>query len=137
MKTLKKILAGLFLLIGIPMGLAFSIDLINPNVSQKDKENSITALFLFAIPSTGVGSWFVWSLYQEKQRKKQEIERQREQLFLQLLEEKQGNITITSFALVAQISIEEAKEYLDIKAQQLQANFESTNEGGIIYKFPL
>lgn len=61
---------------------------------------------------------------------------EREQLFLRLLQQGEGAITVTKFALSAQISIEEAKLYLDEKATQLNANFEANDKEGLIYRFP-
>jgi hypothetical protein len=136
MKTLKQILAGLFLIIGLSILLLGTIDLVNPNTTQKDKEGSLAAIVVFSLPSTAIATWLIWSLKQDSQQKLKQIETEKEQIFLKLLQETDGEITITKFALSAQISMEEAKEYLDIKAQQLNANFEPSNDGGIIYNFP-
>ena len=136
MKKLKKIFAGLLLIIGVSITSLVSIDFLNPNSTQEDKEGALAAVFLFGVPSTAIGSWLLWSLKQDDKQRINQLEQQKEQIFLNLSQETEGKITITQFALTAQISIEEAKEYLDIKAKQLDANFEVSNEGGIVYKFP-
>jgi predicted transcriptional regulator len=136
MKTLKKIFVSFFLVIAFSILLLGTIDLVNPNATKKDKEGGLAAIVLFGLPSTAIATWLIWSLKQDSQQKLKQIETEKEQIFLKLLQETDGEITITKFALSAQISIEEAKEYLDIKAKQLDAHFEPTNEGGIIYKFP-
>jgi hypothetical protein len=45
-------------------------------------------------------------------------------------------MTVTGFALSAQIPIDQAKLYLDEKAKQLSANLKVTDDGVIVYKFP-
>jgi predicted transcriptional regulator len=136
MKTIKKIFAGFFLIIGLSILLIGTIELVNPNSTKKDKEGGLAAIVVFSLPSTAIATWLIWSLKQDYRQKVKQIETAKEQVFLQLLQETEGKITITKFALSANISIEEAKEYLDIKSQQLNGDFEASDEGGIIYKFP-
>lgn len=137
MKTLKKIFAVFFLITGLSITVLFAIDLVNPNTTAKDKEDAVAAALLFGLPSTAVGAWLVWSLRQQHQQEVHNIEQQKEQIFLKILQAHNGEIMIAKFALETQMSIQEAKEYLDLKAQQLDASFEPGNEGGIIYKFTI
>jgi hypothetical protein len=136
MNTIKKITAGIFLIIGISILLLGTIDLANPKATNKNKEGALAAIVLFSIPSTSLGAWIVWSLRQQHLKQVKQLNLEKEQLFLHLLQEHQGEITITQFALTAQISIEAAKLYLDEKAKQLNANFEANDDKGIVYKFP-
>jgi hypothetical protein len=136
MKVFKKITAGIFLIIGLSILLLGSIDLINPNATKKDKEGSLAAIVLFSLPSTSLGAWIVWSLRQQHLKQAKQLNLDKEQQFLRIIEQHEGEITVTKFALAAQIPIEEAKLYLDQKAKQLNAEFEASNEGGIIYRFP-
>lgn len=136
LKTLKKIFAGVFLITGLSILLLGTIDLANPKSTKENKEGTLAAIVLFSLPSTAIGTWLVWSLYQQHQQQIKQLNLEREQQFLRLLQQQEGEITVTSFALSAQISIEEAKFYLDQKAKQLGANFEASDEKGIIYRFP-
>ncbi|MBS9393986.1 MAG: hypothetical protein HEQ29_12825 [Dolichospermum sp. LBC05a] len=136
MKILKKIFAGSFLVIGLAILLLGTIDLIDSNKSKDDKEGALAAIVVFGIPSTAIGTWIIWGLRQQYQQKLKQLQLEREQLFLRLLQQEEGRVTITKFALAAQISIEEAKQYLDEKAKQLNANFEPSDNEGIIYIFP-
>ncbi|MGM3309768.1 hypothetical protein ACSQ6I_27930 [Anabaena sp. WFMT] len=136
MKLLKKIFAGSFLIIGLAILLLGTMELIDSNKSKEDKEGALAAIVVFGIPSTTIGTWIIWSLHQQHQQKLKQFQLEREQLFLRLLQQEEGRVTITKFALFAQISIEEAKQYLDEKAKQLNANFETSDQEGIIYKFP-
>jgi type II secretory pathway pseudopilin PulG len=136
MKTLKKILAGSFLTFGLAILLLGTLDLINSKKTSADKEGSLAALVIFGLPSTAIGTWLFWSLRQQHEKQLKEINLAKEQLFLRLLQQEKGELTVTKFALSAQISIEEAKLYLDEKAKQLNASFEISDQEGIIYRFP-
>nr|ALT22108.1 hypothetical protein [Anabaena sp. XPORK13A] len=136
MNTIKKITAGIFLTIGIAILILGTVDLINPKSSKQDKDGSFAAMVLFGLPSTTLGTWIIWSLHQQNQQKINQLNLEKEQLLLNLIQQYEGEITIAKFALAAQITIEEAKLYLNEKAKQLNGNFEASNEGGIIYKFP-
>jgi len=136
MKTFKKILAGSFLSIGLAILLLGTLDLIDSKKTSKYKEDSLAAIVIFGLPSTAIGTWIFWSLRQQHQKQLKQLDLAKEQLFLRLLQQEEGEITVTKFALSAQISIEESKLYLDEKAKQLNANFEASDKEGIIYRFP-
>ncbi len=136
MKTLKKLTAGFFLMIGLAIIILGTVDLSSSKTTQDDKDGALAALVIFGVPATVFGGWIFRGLQQENQQKIKQLSQSKEQMFLQVLEEGNKPITITSFALAAQISIEESKQYLDEQALKLNADFDSTEEGGIIYKFP-
>ncbi|MEQ9621211.1 hypothetical protein [Coleofasciculus chthonoplastes] len=137
MKTLKKLFTGVFLIIGISILLLGTIDLANSNASKKDREGALAAIVLFGLPSAAMGTWLFWHLRQQHQQQLKQLNLDKEQLFLHLLQQQEGKFTVTDFAISAKISLQESKEYLDQKAQQLNAGFETSDEGGIIYKFPI
>ncbi|MFP5273706.1 hypothetical protein [Coleofasciculus sp.] len=136
MKKIKAFSAGCLLIISLSILLLGTIDLANPNSTKKDKEGALATIVLFGLPSAAMGTWLIWSLRQQNQKKLEQLNLAKEQLLLHLIQQNQGKITVTGFAASAQISIEEAQQYLDEKAKQLNANFEATDEGGIIYQFP-
>lgn len=45
-------------------------------------------------------------------------------------------ITEIGWATTAKIPLEEAKQYLDRKATELNVNFDTTDKGCLIYQFP-
>ena len=51
------------------------------------------------------------------------------------MQQNSGHISVLSFAISAQIMPAEAKEYLDQKAQELNATFETNDSGGVSYYF--
>jgi large subunit ribosomal protein L7/L12 len=55
--------------------------------------------------------------------------------FFRLLSEGNGQITLLQFAKETQLSIEEARQFLDEKAQEFNATFDTDEKGGISYYF--
>jgi hypothetical protein len=57
--------------------------------------------------------------------------------FYQILQTNNGRITLLGFAMQSQLPAAEAKEYLDQKAKEFNANFQVNEEGGVSYHFDL
>ena len=80
-----------------------------------------------------------WSLVQQNRKQQAllvESEQKRLQLvFLELVEQNGGTITVLQLAKNAEISTQSAKQYLDDKAQELNASFEVNDEGNVLYRF--
>ena len=141
MKLVKRFLAVCFLLFGIPFSAGMIMEILNPKNPPKDKEDALAALIILTIPSTALGGWLSWSLAQQN-RKEQALLVESEQkrlssVFLELVENNAGNITVFQLARNAEIPIQEAKQYLDEKAKELNASFEVNEEGNILYRFSL
>ncbi|MEH2455880.1 hypothetical protein [Nostoc sp.] len=139
MKLIKKVLAICFLLFGIPFSAVMILEIMNPKTPAQEKQNDLAALTILTIPSTMIGGWLSWSLVQQN-RKQQvllvESEQQRLQLvFLELIEQNAGRITVLQLAKNAEISTQSAKEYLDEKAKELNADFEVNEEGNVLYHY--
>ena len=137
MRVLKKIAAGLLLLCGLPLTLALTVDLLNPDLSPEDKEGSVPAIVLFGLPPIAIAGWLIYSLRQQHESATNKSDREIEQLFLQELQANGGVISPIIFATKTELSLDEAKTYLDQKAVQLNASYEATEQGGVDYRFPL
>lgn len=139
MAFIQKFLAGFCLLIGVPIVLLGTVEALNPKTVTSEREGAIAAVVLFGLPPTALGTWLVWNLqhqhHQKLKQKQQEIDQLLEKWFLWLLKETDGRITVLRFASEAEIPIDEAQAFLDAKARQLNASFDTTDEGGIIYQF--
>jgi len=139
MKLVKKFLAVCFLLFGIPLSAAMLWEIINPKTAYKDKQDAVAALTILTVPSTIVGGWLSWSLVQQNKKEKTlllESEQKRLQfVFLELVESNSGTITVLQMVKNADISTQNAKEYLDDKAKELNASFEVNENGNILYRF--
>lgn len=136
MKWLRKLMAGLLLLWGLPLSLWAVIEAANPEVDSEQRQGAIAALCLFGLPAVAGGGWLVYGLHQQHRAALQQSNQALEQLFLQLLQESQGEVHPILFATKAQIPLDQAKAYLDKKALLLNGNFEATDSGGILYRFP-
>ncbi len=141
MRLIKKLLALFFLGFGIPFSILMILEMINPKTTPKDKEGFVAALIIFTIPSTAMGGWLSWSLIKHHKREQElllESEQKRiELVFLELLENNSGKITVLLLAKNAQISTQFAKQYLDEKAKELSADFEVNEDGNVSYRFLL
>lgn len=141
MAFIQKFLAGFCLLIGVPIVLLGTVEALNPSTVPDEREGAIAAVALFGLPPTALGTWLVWNLRHQHQQKltqkQQEIEQLLEKWFLWLLQETEGRITVVQFASEAEIPIAEAQSFLDEKARQLNASFDTTDDGAIVYDFPM
>lgn len=132
MKRLKKVTAGLLLAFGIPFSILAVTELLNPQTKPKDKEGAMAALIVFTLPATAIGGWLVWGLYKEG---KNENSDHLKSTFFRLLLEGNGRITVMQFARETKLSGEEARQFLDEKAKEFNATFDTDDKGGISYYF--
>jgi len=153
MKTSTKIAAGWLLTLGF-MFLTISVSeiirqtdqskekptegtvWINPHVYDTD---SFIGGIVFGIPSTLLGGWLALDLYRQSKREQQALQQQKNQLlqsnFYQMLQEHQGKITVLGFAMQSHLSAADARNYLDKKAKEFNANFQVNEEGAVSYHF--
>ncbi len=57
MKTLKKVTAGFFLIIGLGIMILGTVDLVSSNKTQEDKDGALAAMVIFGVPATVFGGW--------------------------------------------------------------------------------
>jgi hypothetical protein len=109
-----------------------------PNAVQNSKDTIVGGI-IFGVPSAILGSWLALGLYkqsqQEKKALKQENSEQLQAQFYQMLLQNQGRVTLLNFAMQSQLPAAEAKQYLDKKAKEFNANFQVTEEGAVSYHF--
>lgn len=127
-------LGGLFLLVSI-------ILTANTNAPKTDQDAALR-LFILAVPSLVGGSAIAaWPLYSQRRRAKQAQQQaeaeQLRKLFYELVLQHQGRLTVLQFAAVANISGNEAKQYLDAQAREFGADFTVEADGETTYLFPL
>ncbi|MFH7245183.1 MAG: hypothetical protein ACHWZW_20290 [Spirulina sp.] len=109
----------------------------NPDTSPQDRDEASAALFILGFPPTALGSWLAWSLSQSHRQVAQKQIKQRERLFLDMLQQHQGRLTILQFAAAAELSMDDAKTFLDEKAKGLNASFDVSDTGAVVYCFPV
>lgn len=131
MKLFKKIAAGCLLSLGFICLLGTVFNVVEQDTTQEDRDAAFAGLVL-GLPLTISGGWLIWSLSQQHQQQQETYFRSK---FFHLIEKGDGLMTVLNFAMEANISGEEAKQYLEKYAQEFGADFEVTEQGGIIYKF--
>jgi hypothetical protein len=137
MVWLKKTAVVLLLMIGLPVTLLTALDVMSPNTTADEKSDATAALMILGLPPTALGGFLIFNLRQQHKSKLQEKSRELERLFLELLQTNKGQLTTVQFASETDLPLEDAKEYLDDKARQLNGQFSVTDQGAIVYEFPL
>ena len=139
MKQLQKSMAKVCLLFGLSVSLLAAVYAVGSgeDIEYEDAAEAGVALVVFGLAPTALGGWLAWNLRQGDRHRPQSLSLQQEQMFLQLLQNQAGDLTIIQFAAAAQLPIEQAKAFLDQKAQLLNATFEVKDTGAIVYRFPL
>lgn len=137
MRLFQKVVAGFFYVIGVPLLAIALYTVLNPNASKEDKDGGIAVAALFAGPPLIAAGLLTWNLRRTAAQTEDQQEQTLEQSFLKILQANQGSITPLRFAAETGISIAEAKTYLDEKAVQLNATFEVSEAGGVVYRFQL
>ena len=137
MKLVKKIVAGLLLLWGLPLSIWATVEAFNPNIPAEDKEGAIPALIFFGLPPIAISGLLIHSLRQQHRAIEAKSDREIELLFLSEIQANDGVVNPIVFATKTDLSLDKAKAYLDEKAVQLNGLYEATETGGIIYRFPI
>ncbi|MEH2326142.1 MAG: hypothetical protein V7K32_21810 [Nostoc sp.] len=94
---------------------------------------------IFGIPSLTLGAWLVLGLYcqsrQEKKALNQQVSDRLQSIFYKMLQENHGRVTVLGFAMQSQLPAAHARQYLDEKAKDFNANFKVNEEGAVSYHF--
>jgi hypothetical protein len=96
---------------------------------------------IFGIPTLTLGTWLALGLYrqsrQEKKTLNQQVSDRLQSIFYEMLQENQGRVTVLGFAMQSQLPPAHARQYLDEKAQEFNANFKVNEEGAVSYHFDI
>jgi hypothetical protein len=92
-------------------------------------KDTIPLLLLLA---GGIAAWRIWKRYHKKQ---QDQLTHLDQVFYRLIRQNDGWITPLDLAMNAKLPAENVREYLDKRATEFSAQFEVTEQGGILYYF--
>lgn len=147
MKLFKKIAAGLLLSWGficLMITVSELPNLLGKNVTPEAKaEARDTAIGGIALgfPPGVIGTALVWEIHRKAKKDQKAKEAAKEAtlrgIFFRMIEENRGDITILRFAKETNITIEEAKEFLDRQAIILNATFDVNENGNIFYHFSM
>lgn len=114
----------LFMVVGLLLALLFSsfVTFIQAN------------WLILSLVILGVWGWRLWQQRAAKWRSRQQFLRD---TFYYLLQLHQGRLTVFEFAMHTNLSGTEAREYLNDRAKEFEANFETSDRGDILYVFPV
>ncbi|WP_414565385.1 MULTISPECIES: hypothetical protein [unclassified Anabaena] len=162
MKTAEKLAAGWLLTLGF-MFLTLSVSaevekksMLKP-ISTGHNEASVKEFFntpafdhlghtarngiIFGIPTMVLGGWMSLGLYRQSKNEKKVLQQQLsdrlQTTFYNMLQENQGRVTVLTFAMHSQLPAADAREYLDLKAKEFNANFQVNEEGAVSYHFDI
>ncbi|MCJ8279251.1 MAG: hypothetical protein MJK14_04760 [Rivularia sp. ALOHA_DT_140] len=101
---------------------------------KREMAGKLNAALALGLSGVGFGSLMILSL--KKQNQKQ-LTSHLQYTFYRLVEENKGQISLLRFAKEAEITGQEAKLFLDSKAQEFNATFDHNHNGGVYYHFHL
>ncbi len=85
-----------------------------------------------AVPlAVAIGLAWGWKRYQQQKKKQAHLNT----IFYRLIQDNHGRITALDFAIKANLSGEEARQYLEERAVEFSAQFEVSEKGGVMYYF--
>ncbi|MDZ8235830.1 MAG: hypothetical protein RMZ69_01405 [Nostoc sp. ChiQUE01a] len=157
MKTAEKLAAGWLLTLGfmfltlsasaalekfatpkMPIPVNDAYDFPAPNPTYQDN-NTVAGGLIFGVPSFTLGAWLALGLYRQSRQEKKALNQQRsdrlQALFYEMLQENHGRVTVLGFAMQSQLPPADARQYLDQKAKEFNANFKVNEEGAVSYHF--
>lgn len=123
--------------ITLPLSWDGSIEFSETNTPVID-DTTIERL-IFGIPTLTLGTWLALGLYrqsrQEKKALNQQVSDRLQSIFYEMLQKNHGRITVLGFAMQSQLPAAHARQYLDEKAKDFNANFKVNEEGAVSYHF--
>lgn len=135
MKFFKKVSAGILLSLGF---IFLMVGVSELSKKERDSDTLLGGLAL-GVPMLAGGGWIVWGLNRKYRQQLESEKKQKDDrlnsIFFRLLKEEKGKITALRMAMEAEISGEEAREYLDRKAKEFYATFDVDDRGEIFYLF--
>ena len=140
MKLLTKVSAGLLLSFSSILLMHVTVEALstkNHQATQEQKQEMADRAFAglaLGLSGVGLGSSLILGLKKQHQR---QLTSHLQSTFYRLVEEQKGEISLLRFAKEAEITGEEAKLFLDSKAQEFNATFDHSQNGGVYYHFHL
>ncbi|WP_373528318.1 hypothetical protein [Nostoc sp.] len=108
------------------------------NATYEDNNSAVGGL-IFGVPTLTLGTWLALGLYrqsrQEKKALNQQVSDRLQSVFYEMLQENHGRVTVLGFAMQSQLPAANARQFLDEKAKEFNANFKVNEEGAISYHF--
>jgi hypothetical protein len=132
---IEQLIAGICLTIGcifLSIPVAVSLEA-QPTIKNR---NAAWGGLILGLPPALWGVW-LWKERHWHNNLFQFQDREIDLMFVRLLQRYHGSITVLQLATNTNLTIDEARLYLDLKAIQLHGDFEIVDNGGIVYHFPV
>ncbi|MFN6485071.1 MULTISPECIES: hypothetical protein [unclassified Nostoc] len=160
MKTAEKLAAGWLLTMGFMFVILSAASVFNKTTMEKSItlplawdgsiefsaatntpviDNTAVERLIFGVPTLTLGTWLALGLYRQSRQEKKAINQQvsdrLQSIFYEMLQENHGRVTVLGFAIQSQLPAAHARQYLDQKAKEFNANFKVNEEGAVSYHF--
>ncbi|EDZ95631.1 MAG: hypothetical protein P5702_14665 [Limnospira sp. PMC 1291.21] len=137
MQIFKLIVASFLIPLGLIFWLSAATELISPtNISDNPWGKVAGGLILGSIPLF-MGGWFMWEWYRERRRELYRRQRHKRSVFLHLIRDHRGLVTVSSLAKAANISPQEAQAFLDRAVAKYHGNSPQLIDGEYYYLFDI
>ncbi len=134
MISLKKAIAGLLLIIGLPVIVFAALESRRANQDTGKPPKQTTALMVLGLVPTAIGGLLFWGMHDDARRDERDRLRT---AFFQLVKAGNGRISATDFSIETGLAPSEARLYLDDRARYFHPTLHIDDENGIIYHFQL
>ncbi|MDG2617914.1 hypothetical protein P7L53_16865 [Thermoleptolyngbya sichuanensis XZ-Cy5] len=134
MKLLRQIAAGVLLSLSLLFLMVAALAPFDESEPPEERRDMVLGGLMLGVPMMLGGGWLLWGL--RRDWREEESDRLRS-LFFETARAYNGCFSVMQFAMAANISGNMAKQYLDERAKEFEANFEVDEQGGVFYRFPL
>jgi large subunit ribosomal protein L7/L12 len=138
MKFFTKVSASCLLSLGLLCLTATAsklADLEDKEINTQDRQEIRSDAFLgigFSVSFLTQGGLMLWGLRHNHYKN---LQQRLNSIFYEVLKADSGRITVLRLAMETQLSGEQAKQFLDKKAKEFNASFETSDKGDISYRF--
>lgn len=136
MQLIKLITASLLVSVGLFFGLMIATELVNPDASYESKLSTTIGGLTLGLPALSIGSWLLWNGYHQFRQKIEHHSRRINSIFFYLLSQNHGQVKVSDLVRYTRLSQQEAQDFIENKALELNATFERRPDQEIVYHFP-
>ncbi|MCG9889576.1 MAG: hypothetical protein MH252_00695 [Thermosynechococcaceae cyanobacterium MS004] len=131
---MQKLFAGILFSISFVFLLVTASVMLTKNPSEKEKSAAFGGLIL-GVPALAGGTAIMLGVRKNRKQSQSDLERQLEAIFLEVIQNNGGRVSVIDFSIASKLSLAESKQYLDNKASELNGDFHVNDEGKISYLF--
>ncbi|MEL7084340.1 MAG: hypothetical protein AAGM36_07545 [Cyanobacteria bacterium J06597_1] len=130
MKIIRKAVSKILLLWAVIVA-AFSVAMLF-NEQAFTRKSAVPAFLIFGAPALGAGGWLAYGVRRQDENEQAVL---LQQTFYRLVMSQSGSIAVFQLAMVAGVSGDRARAYLDRCAYDFDGAFDLTDDGRVLYRF--